>query len=201
MENNKFNEKDSLELITRMIQNTQNRIAEKPGQHFMFWGYLTIVVTIAVWCTLIFTNDAQWNLLWLAIPVIGWPANYIMGRNAKKTQLVTTYIDKIINYVWTIFGLLTWTFMIMLMMNSFENVLFVVLQLISASVILTGLIARFKILIVTGSIVMLTSIATIFITDFNYQMFNFILSFVIMMVIPGHILNYRGRNQKNITQC
>ena len=43
MEERKLNEKESLELITRMIQNTKDRMAENSGTPFLLWGYVTVI--------------------------------------------------------------------------------------------------------------------------------------------------------------
>lgn len=41
MEERKLNEKESLELIAQMIQNTKNRLETNCGMPFLFWGYTT----------------------------------------------------------------------------------------------------------------------------------------------------------------
>lgn len=38
MEERKLNEKESLELIAQMIQNTKNRLETNCGMPFLFWG-------------------------------------------------------------------------------------------------------------------------------------------------------------------
>ena len=42
MEERKLNEKESLELITRMIRNTKHNLEIGDGNIFLFWGYLTV---------------------------------------------------------------------------------------------------------------------------------------------------------------
>ena len=44
MEERKLNEKESLELIAQMIQNTKNRLETNCGMPFLFWGYTTLFV-------------------------------------------------------------------------------------------------------------------------------------------------------------
>ena len=41
-----LNEKESLELITRMIQNTQHRLERHTGMPMLIWGYATTVTTL-----------------------------------------------------------------------------------------------------------------------------------------------------------
>ncbi len=46
MEERKLNEKESLELIAQMIQNTKNRLETNCGMPFLFWGYTTLFVSL-----------------------------------------------------------------------------------------------------------------------------------------------------------
>ena len=49
VEKEDLNERESLELITRMIQNTKCRMAENAGMPFLLWGYMTVAVSLLVW--------------------------------------------------------------------------------------------------------------------------------------------------------
>jgi hypothetical protein len=49
MEERQLNEKESLELIARMIQNTQRKMEKGNGMPFLVWGYTTIVVSLLIW--------------------------------------------------------------------------------------------------------------------------------------------------------
>lgn len=44
-----LNEKESLELIAQMIQNTKSRMTRNSGAPFLIWGYTTIIVSLLVW--------------------------------------------------------------------------------------------------------------------------------------------------------
>ena len=48
MENKKLNEQESLALITQMIQNSKKGLVVGSGNSFLFWGYLTLAVSIAI---------------------------------------------------------------------------------------------------------------------------------------------------------
>lgn len=201
MENNKFNEKDSLELITRMIQNTQNKLTKNEGRTFLIWGYLTVFITLAVWSSVTYTGNYYWNFLWLAIPIVGWSLTLIYEKKDRTQKGTKSYLETIINYIWLVLTVLTFTFTISSSLNSFSHILFITLQLIGAGVVLTGLIIKFKPSIYSGITVLILSLSTLFIENNNYTFLIFVLSFISMMIIPGHILNYKWRRQKNMTQC
>ena len=46
MEERKLNEKESLELIAQMIQNTKNRMETNCGMPFLLWGYTTVFTSL-----------------------------------------------------------------------------------------------------------------------------------------------------------
>ena len=46
MEDRKLNERESLELITRMIKETQENVARHAAYPLLIWGYTTVVITI-----------------------------------------------------------------------------------------------------------------------------------------------------------
>ena len=80
MEERKLNEKESLELIAQMIQNTKNRLETNCGMPFLFWGYTTLFVSLLVWFLVVTTG----NLL-LAIPI----GSYSLSSQEQDLPLYT----------------------------------------------------------------------------------------------------------------
>lgn len=97
MEDRKLNEKESLELITRMIQNTKRNLEIGEGNTFLYWGYLTVITTIAVYLLLILTHDPLSYLFFLLILVAGVPLDYYLKR--KRLPKVKTYTDKVLEQI------------------------------------------------------------------------------------------------------
>ena len=46
MEEKKLNERESLELITRMIQETKNKLEVGDGNVLLIWGYVSVLTAI-----------------------------------------------------------------------------------------------------------------------------------------------------------
>ena len=63
MEDKKLNEQESLALIAQMIQNSKKGLVVGSGNSFLFWGYLTLAVSIAIFVLLYFTGSQSW--FWL----------------------------------------------------------------------------------------------------------------------------------------
>ena len=56
MEEKKMTERESLELITAMINRTRERYIGD-GNILLMWGYLTVIVTALVWIMLFATHN------------------------------------------------------------------------------------------------------------------------------------------------
>ena len=84
MENKKLNEQESLALITQMIQNSKKGLVVGSGNSFLFWGYLTLAVSIAIFLLLYITGNQSWFWLGIVIPVIGCLYTYWVARRNGK---------------------------------------------------------------------------------------------------------------------
>ena len=83
MEERKLNEKESLELIAQMIQNTRRNLDAGSGNMFLLWGYLGVVVTLLVLAAVYFTKSTAALWLFFMLPIIGWPLTFVLGKNGN----------------------------------------------------------------------------------------------------------------------
>ena len=174
MEERKLNEKESLELIAQMIQNTKNRLETNCGMPFLFWGYTTIFVSLLVWFLVVTTRNYYWQYLWFLLPIIAGTGTYLSTRNQQPG--IKTHLDKVINYIWLVFGITGFLLMGM-------------------GTTLTGLVIGYKTVTICGTLGALSSIGCLFYPGLN-QILIFAPVFIFMMVIPGHVLNHAARKQK-----
>ena len=196
MEEKSLNEKESLELITRMIQNTQNRLVGNEGMPFLIWGYITVAVTIAVGLVLTLTQNYLWNGLWFAIPVLGWILTILFN---KKTETgIKTYVDKVVWYVWIVIGIGCVLSAALCILNNLQmHILFIELLLVGSGAAITGLVIEFKAVTIGGFIGMALAFLMLFIAFEKMVVILavFVAAFIVMMIIPGHILNHAARQQ------
>jgi hypothetical protein len=191
MEEKPLNEKESLELITQMIRNTQKKMEKGSGLPFLIWGYVTIAVSLAVWYLLVHTGNPYWNFLWFAIPIIGFPAMMLTMKRSRT--LPRTYIDRVIGYVWIVVGVSALIPSIAATVVESFPILFLVVLLISAGTAMTGLIIRFTPLIISGFAGMILSSLCLILRTSLESILVFAALFLLVQVIPGHILNYKSR--------
>jgi len=191
MEDQFLNERQSLDVISQMIRNTQNKMEHRIGRPLLILGYLSLLAALLVWYANRTTGDYRWNFIWFLVPLIGWSLIFFLNR---KQPAVTTYVDRIIRYVWLVFavGILIVCCMAVFLWD-LES-LFVSALMLGMMAAMTGLIVRIKSIAVAGFAGMLLSPVTLFLEDGN-QILAFAVMFVLLLIIPGHILDYRSKKQ------
>lgn len=189
MEDRRLNEKESLELISQMILNTKNRVTENSGTPFLIWGYMTVLISVVVWYLITSTGNYMWNSLWFTLPAVCVPLTYWMNR--KKAPMVKTYVDRVVTYVWSVFGGAAFLLSVAAFVMPVP-ILFVILLLMGMGTMLTGLVIHSKMLVVCGSLGVLVSLGCLPMEGVD-QLLVFAVAFVFMMIIPGHVLNATGK--------
>ncbi len=200
MKENTFSEHDSLELIAQMIRQSKKNMEVGSGNILLYYGYPVVLLSVAVYLLIHFTGKPIWHALWFLMFV---PAICI-GVNKKKSEVcVVTHMDKAINSIWSILGQLFFLTVIGIVIlgyftGSFNFILMLPLSLLYAGIgiAITGIITDFKWMVYTPlvafavAIYMLVSmIANIAVADWWNLLFG--VSFLVMMVIPGHLLNHK----------
>ncbi len=204
MEEKKLTEKESLEVITMMINRTKARYLES-GKILLVWGYLITVIAIAVWILIASTHQRVWNWLWCAIPIVGFPVTTILARRKKRESGAVTYSDRISSRLWTIFGLsvvamtlICIGFSVIGGVNSWGAMLPFCLLLAPGAEIAQGLIVKEKCLVGAGifglSVGMFTLCCVVggIALKANWYMPVFILTWIVMMILPWHMLNRKA---------
>lgn len=192
MEDKTISEKESLELIARMIRETQRHTARYTAYPLLIWGYLTVIISLVVWYLSLQTETWQVNFLWFALPVIAGPLTVFFHRkNGEKGT--KNYIDRVKSHIWRVFGLVGFCLSCMAFVIHID-ILFVISLLMGMATTLTGLVCRYKPLSIAGAIGTALSLSMLFIRGSEVYLV-FALIFVVMMIIPGHIMN------KQMKQC
>lgn len=83
MEDKKMTEKESLELITQMIQNSKKNLRLGNVNILLLWGYLCAITALVVYVLILITGNPLWNWVWLAIPVIGFSGDVLVEEKGR----------------------------------------------------------------------------------------------------------------------
>lgn len=187
-----LNEKESLELITRMIRNTQHRLERHTGMPMLIWGYATAITTLLVWWAVSYTGDYRMQFLWFLIPLTGGIGMLLLK---KKPAGVRTYVDRVVGYIWLVLGLTGFLLSCLSILSVMWKlpVLFIIILIMGIGTILTGLVVQFRPMVIGGVVAMGIGVAHYLLPGLDIKMLTFILAYVVMMIIPGHILNHRAK--------
>ena len=208
MEEKKMTERESLELITSMIQRTRERYVGD-GNILLMWGYLSVAVAALVWMMLVATHNQAWNWLWFLIWIIGGTATPIMARRHQVKYGVKSYSDKLTDQIWTIVGysaivatLCCLGFMLFKGIDTWKMMLAFAMIIVPMAEMAQGIVVKEKSLVTGGAIGLAAGIFTLCCIIGGVQlgvhwfMPLFIVAFICMMIIPGHIINRKAKQQR-----
>ncbi|MCC8019041.1 MAG: hypothetical protein LIO85_04630 [Rikenellaceae bacterium] len=191
MEERQITGQESLELIARMLRNTQRRFERYAGMPFIVWGYATVAVSIAVWLMVTRTGNADWNFLWFGIIPLGAAGMFLARRRSEKT--VTTYTDEVVGYIWKGVGFTAVLVSLASIFGMVSQILFIEALLINTGTAVTGMAIKLKYVAVMGFVGIVLSFALPFFNASWDQILVFALIVAVTMVVPGHIMNAQGR--------
>lgn len=194
MEDKKLTQSESLELITKMIKETRNNLERDGGSIYLLWGYVWLFASLAIYFLLRETGDHRVQWLWFAIPAVGYPSMIYLLK--KRDKGAVSFAGRIIGKIWIVTGVAAGLLSLYMFIdyNAFP-MLFTMALLINTGVAMSGLIIKFKPIIAAGFLGILLSFALLMVSGLN-QILIFSLFAVIMLIIPGHILNAASRNIK-----
>lgn len=204
MEDKKLSEKESLELISQMIQSSKEGLEMGKGNLFLYWGYFTVALSMALYSLCYFTQNPQWSAGWMLMFVFWFATSYI---NRRSKPSVLTYTDKALSQVWRVIGyLFLVTFLAMGIFIYFYGkgsfVLMLPLSLMYAAIgtAITGIIIKET--WITYPTLFAFMLGVYMLMDYTmegvaqliwYLYFGF--AFAVMMILPGHILNTKAKKQ------
>jgi hypothetical protein len=119
---------------------------------------------------------------------------FISKRNkAKHSGHAMNFIERVIGNIWMVIGIAAF----LISVGAFFvriPILPLMLLLMGIGTALTGLAIKLKPVIISGFIGMASCVVP-FVLKGNEEILVFGVIYLIMMVIPGHILNYKGRKK------
>lgn len=206
MEGKRMNEAESLELITSMINDSRARMTKNLGTPFLIWGYTTVIVSI---CQAIIVACVEefypylWG--WFAIPLVGW---LLMILFNKQEKAVTNYIDRCINALWCAIGVAAF-------LLPFTGVFVFpgVIMLMGIGTATTAAVVKDKIVKCIGYAAIFSSLLFSFVRlllsrvlspeqfggkeRYLVECIIFAVIMFLLLVVSGHILNYKKKCLKN----
>jgi len=103
MEQNKeMTAQESLAIITETLNNSRKDILRSNAKYYVLWGALLTLFSLAVYILWKSTGHAYWNLLWFAMPLVGFPLAQWMGKREGGVRSENV-ISRITGGIWLTF--------------------------------------------------------------------------------------------------
>ena len=211
MEEKKLNSQESLELITRMINQTKRQLHIGEGNLLLIWGYTSAIVALLVGILLYATGGPPAvNWLWFLIWIVGGTATAVISRRDKSRieKMPSTYVDRLTSSLWTTIGMLftVATFMVLGFSlfagkDAWTVMLILAFVMCGFGVTMQGFIIREKSMVAGGVVSLLSGIfvACCVVSSTPLGVWwiipVFIICFTCAMIVPGHILNAKAKRQ------
>jgi hypothetical protein len=193
IEGKQISERESLALISSMVNKAKNTFSET-GKLYIIWGWLIFLCCLVQFLALkIF--DKNISYIWFSTWVLLIYQIFFL-RKKRKLRKVRTYTEEINGFVWLVF-------FICLLILAFIGIQFEQYQMIDPMILvlygmptfLSGIILKFRPLIVGGIICWLLAILSTFV-NINFQLLLVAAGVAAGWIIPGYIL--KSRFKKNI---
>ena len=98
---NKLTPERSLALINETLESSRRAVLADSGKFFLLWGAVLFVFSLAVWLAWSRTGNPVWNLLWLGMPAVGYPAAAALARKSVVPQ---SFVTRLLGAVWGVFA-------------------------------------------------------------------------------------------------
>jgi hypothetical protein len=188
---------ESLNLIGEVISNTRNNL-KTDSFFFLLWGWLIIGASLIE--TLILWNAGRMNewgnvglqsaLDWFGLVIIGWIIQFFYIKKQYVKRGYKTFFGKVISYLWIISGC-TIFLMVYLAMVRHESPEPYILAAISIPTVITGVMIRFRPLIIGGVLFILFAILAVNVQTDYIRSAVTALALICGYLVPGYLLRMK----------
>lgn len=186
METEKLSPEKSLELITRVITEARNKFEEN-GFIYMFWGAL---IAIASFGQFVLLKNGYYKINWypyLLLPLGSVYSAYYYSQKKSKKQIKVNLVGKIVSALWKILAVYMMILGFIYGSNLKENLIPVILVLLSVGTVVSGIAIKSKLLFYSGIIIGISAVLGFYI-DLLYQPLMMSIVSIIAVFVPGVFL-------------
>ena len=186
---------EQIEVISKVINSTKENL--KPlSVNFIFWGSLIVVMSLIHYSIPRFIQYTEYSslLFWTILPMLGMLFTIVYNIKNRKVLGYETYLNRVIKIIWGIFNL-SWLVMVVTsLLNGINNPVPEILFLLSTTLLTTGIIIKFKPIVIGGLLLMLFTIYINFNPNINFLIVN-IIGVSLGMLLPGISLYFSKVNE------
>ena len=189
---------ESLQIIQKSISNSRKNMREG-SFYYLLWGWALMLASLANYFLINhYVSSEQYDVIMLR-SLITWGIfvfgamiiQFVVISRSREKKIVITHLDRYIKIVWISAGLLMGLMVFLsLKVNAYPTPFILGVTAMATSV--SGLMVRFRPIIIGGVVFLVAAIVSIFLTG-TQQLLVFAVAMVLGYLIPGYIL----RSSKN----
>lgn len=200
MEEKNLSEKDSLALISQMIQVAKEDHYEN-GDGWLIWGWLLFIASVLS-VAFSYTDTRQYiSIVWWGILVLGLIIYVFAHVLSKKRKRVRTYVQELLDRLGTgffisLFALIGGSFLYSRTGPNDQTFVFGYYYILYAFwMFIHGSAIHFRPLIIGAIVNWIAGMAIFFIQDFKYDMMISALAILLGYLVPGYLLRAAFRRK------
>ena len=151
IENKEMTAQKSLGIITEMMNNSRRAILQNSGKHFILWGVLLTIMSLVIYELIHITKAPIWNLLWFAMPLIGFPMAHFIGKS--KVEVPQSIISKQLHGIWLAYCAFAVVISAVFMFIAPQNITLIIIMAFGFAECISGITLRNWAIIVGGFII------------------------------------------------
>lgn len=187
-----FNKEESIELIERMMLSGRKSFS-KNSFLYLLWGWLAFIASLAFYFLMVsgYKNAAiVWNLM-----LVGAVIHIIYIVRTSKNKKVKTLTDVFLSYLWIGFSISIWLIVYIYSKSGWGITSYpIIICLYGLGTFTSGGAMEFKPLILGGVSCWILAVLALFVS-LEHQLLILPLAVLLSYIIPGHMLQYKYRNE------
>jgi hypothetical protein len=202
----KFTEQESFAVINEMIDRARHNIQKGSANQMIYSGYEVAFLALVNF-VLLYVLDKPYQSYWIWMGMIPcYFINRLLKLKSNREAVVKTQIDEIVAATWKVFGMATYTYVLLLLWLTFAWKLYNLPMMINPGILLmlaigqyiTAKACRFQPFVYSAIIFWIGAIGCvaglIFFHSIAIQFIIMAVCMIVGFVVPGHILNKRAKN-------
>ena len=150
-QNKEMTAQESLKLISETLNNSRKSILRNHAKYYVLWGGLLTLFSLVIYLLWHSTGKPSWNLLWFAMPVLGYLFAWVLGR--KDASLPESFVGNLTGKVWALFGVFSVVLSAIAVFLVPMPVTFMIILLLGLAEGISGIILKNWPVIICGTIV------------------------------------------------
>ncbi|MBR1782113.1 MAG: hypothetical protein IJ753_01160 [Bacteroidales bacterium] len=181
MEQNKeMTAQQSLNLISESFNKSRKDILRNSAKYFILWGALLTITSLVIYFLWHLTGKPQWNFLWFAMPLIGYPLAALMGKYNKT--IPQNEVSKMLGSVWSVFGAFSVTLSAIAVFLLPMHVTFIIVIIMGLAECMSGVLLKNWPIIIAGFLLGVGGAVFAMLVKSEAQLLIFTLGGVLLLV-------------------